>query len=518
GHETGNALLRHAAGALGRVLRDGDIFARFMGDEFAIILPNISGLDVVERVAAKLLAAAGLPCEIDGAEIVTTASIGASIYPRDNGSAYDLLVAADAAMTCAQAMGGNRMRCYAPEMKEHGHSVFSLEADLRRAIEEGELRVHYQPRALLSDGGIAGAEALVRWQHPVRGMVSPADFIPLAEMSGLIVPLGAWVLREVCRQLRAWLDAGLAPLVVAVNLSPRQFREPELVRDVRAALNEFGLAPSALGLEITESTVIDNIDDAVIKLNALKAIGIVLSLDDFGTGHSSLSRLRELPIDHLKIDQSFVRNMTTVPDDAAICRSIIDLAHNLRLTVIAEGVETAGQANLLRQYRCDEIQGYYFSRPMPAAEMTAMLATGARIDLPELCEDQCRTLLIVDDEPNILGALQRMLRREGYRILAAGSGEQALDILACHRVQVILSDQRMPGMCGADFLGRAFELYPDTVRMMLSGYTDLQTVTDSVNRGAIFKFIAKPWDDGQLRADIREAFLRTEAMTLPAPG
>jgi EAL domain-containing protein (putative c-di-GMP-specific phosphodiesterase class I)/CheY-like chemotaxis protein len=349
-------------------------------------------------------------------------------------------------------------------------------------------------------------------------MVSPVDFIPLAEMSGLIVPLGTWVLREVCRQLRAWLDAGLPPLVVAVNLSPRQFREPELVRDVRAALNEFGLPSSALGLEITESTVIDNIDDAVIKLNALKAIGIVLSLDDFGTGHSSLSRLRELPIDHLKIDQSFVRNLTTVPDDAAICRSIIDLAHNLRLTVIAEGVETAGQANLLRQHRCDEIQGYYFSRPVPAEEMMAMLARGSSVDLPELCEDQRRTLLIVDDEPNILGALQRMLRREGYRILAASSGAQALDILACHRVQVILSDQRMPGMCGADFLGRAFELYPDTIRMMLSGYTDLQTVTDSVNRGAIFKFIAKPWDDEQLRTDIRDAFLRAEAMALPLRG
>lgn len=517
GHEAGNQLLRHAADALRRELRDDGMLARLTGDEFAVVLPDISDAGAVTRVADKLLRAAALPCPIDGTPIFNSASVGASLSPRDGIHAFDLLLAADAAMACAQVMGGNRLHFYESEMGQQGRGTFSLEAELRRAIDQGELRVHYQPRALLSDGGIAGAEALVRWQHPVRGMVPPSDFIPLAEQSGLILPLGAWVLREVCRQLRVWQDAGLPPLVVAVNLSPRQFREARLVEQIRASLDEFGLKPSMLGLEITESTVIDNLDDAARKLRALKEIGLVLSLDDFGTGHSSLSRLRELPIDHLKIDQSFVRKLTSDPSDAAICRSIIDLAHNLKLTVIAEGVETEGQANFLRQHRCDEIQGYYFSRPLAPQSMTEMLSRGARIALPALDAAQGRTLLIVDDEPNVLNSLQRLLRREGYRILAASGGAQALDMLACERVQVVLSDQRMPGMCGADFLARVLELYPETVRMMLSGYSDLQTVTDTVNRGAISKFIAKPWDDEQLRADIRAAFRRAEA-THPVPA
>lgn len=512
GHEAGDQLLRHAAEGMRQSLRAGDTLARLMGDEFAVILADISGADAVARVADKLLSSASRPCQIDGTEIFTTASIGASLFPRDSITAFELLLSADAAMACAQAMGGNRLRCYESAMGEQGRGVFSLEADLRRAIEEGQLRVHYQPRALMSDGGISGAEALVRWQHPVRGMVSPGDFIPLAELSGLILPLGAWVLREVCRQLRVWLDAGLPPLVVAVNLSPRQFREARLVEQIRACLDEFALAPSALGLEITESTVIDNLDDASCTLRDLKAIGIVLSLDDFGTGHSSLSRLRELPIDHLKIDQSFVSRLTSDPADAAICRSIIDLAHNLKLTVIAEGVETAGQAHFLRRHRCDEIQGYFFARPQPAQDMTAMLARCARIDLPALDPEKERTLLIVDDEPNVLAALQRMLRREGYRVLSAASAAEALNIFACERVQVVLSDYRMPGMNGAEFLGRVLDLYPETVRMMLSGHSDLQTVTEAVNRGAISKFIAKPWNDELLRTDIRAAFKRAEAM------
>jgi len=246
-------------------------------------------------------------------------------------------------------------------------------------------------------------------------------------------------------------------------------------------------------------------------LHELRATGIKLSLDDFGTGHSSLSRLRRLPIDHLKIDQSFVNNLTTDPDDAAVCLAIIGLAHNLRMTVIAEGVETEGQANYLRQHRCDEIQGYYFSRPLPAGDFEQLLTQPRTLALPAQTADERRTLLLVDDETSILTSLTRLLRREGYKILTAGSAREGFELLATHKVQVIVSDQRMPEMSGTEFLSRVRDLYPDTIRMVLSGYTEFNSVSDAINRGAIYKFLTKPWDDETLRTEVREGFLHHES-------
>jgi CheY-like chemotaxis protein len=256
----------------------------------------------------------------------------------------------------------------------------------------------------------------------------------------------------------------------------------------------------------------DNLDEAVATLQQLRATGIKLSLDDFGTGHSSLSRLRRLPIDHLKIDQSFVRNLTTDPEDAAVCLAIIGLAHNLRMTVIAEGVESEGQATYLRQHRCDEIQGYYFSRPLPAADFERLMSEARTLALRAQTADERRTLLLVDDETSILSALQRVLRQDGYDILTAGSARKGLDLLSTHNVQVILSDQRMPEMNGTEFLARVRDLYPDTVRMVLSGHADLGSITEAINRGAIYKFLTKPWNDEVLRADVREAFRHHESM------
>ena len=442
-------------------------------------------------------------------DLYTTISVGISLYPRDGSDAAALLRNASAAMSSAQAMGGNQSRFFAPEMNARAEHLFALEAELRRALEQHELRVHYQPRVHLASGELCAAEALVRWQHPQRGLVPPNDFIPVAESTGLIVPLGAWVIREVCRQQRAWLDAGLPAAPVAVNLSARQFRHEGLVQFIEQALAEHGLEARYLEVEITESALMEDMGQAQAMLRALKAAGVRIALDDFGTGHSSLSRLRHLPIDHLKIDQSFVRNLTTDPGDAAVCHAIIGLAHSLHMTVIAEGVETEGQANYLRQARCDEMQGYYYARPQPAAEFGELLQRNQVLAAPE-DGAHGRTVLLVDDEPNILSSLQRLLRRDGYRILTANSGAEGLELLALHRVQVILSDQRMPGMSGSEFLGRAGDLYPDTVRIMLSGYTDLRCVTESVNRGAIYKFLTKPWEDDTLRADVRAAFQRHE--------
>ncbi|HET6718407.1 MAG TPA: EAL domain-containing protein, partial [Rhodocyclaceae bacterium] len=511
GHDAGNALLQHVGGSLTAALREGDTVARLSGDEFAVAIGDLGSEEDMAPVALKLLAAVLEPMTLAGRNVYTSASMGISLYPKDGREAGSLLHNADAAMSSARSMGGNLFRFYAAEMNERVSALFAMESELRRALAQDELRVYFQPRVNLASGEICGAEALVRWQHPERGLVPPADFIPLAEDTGLILPLGAWVIKRVCRQQRAWLDAGLPVSPVAVNLSARQFRQENLAQLIRDELAANQLEARYLEMEITESTLMDNLDEAVATLHALRATGVKLSLDDFGTGHSSLSRLRHLPIDHLKIDQSFVRNLTTDPGDAAVCLAIIGLAHNLHMTVIAEGVETEGQATYLRQRRCDEMQGYYFSRPLPAGDFEHLLTQRRTLAIPAQSAGERRTLLLVDDEAGILSALKRSLRQDGYDILTAGSAREGLNILATHPVQVIVSDQRMPEMNGTEFLSRARDLYPDTVRLVLSGYTDLGSVTEAINRGAIYKFLTKPWDDAALKKDVREAFRHHES-------
>jgi len=514
GHSSGDALLQHVGRSLTAALREGDTVARLSNDEFAVAINDLATEADVAPVALKLLAAVLEPMTLEGHNVYTSASIGISLYPKDGTEIGNLLHNADAALSSAKSMGGNLFRFYAAEMNERISMLFAMESELRRALAQDELRVHFQPRVNLASGEMCGAEALVRWQHPERGLIPPSEFIPLAEDTGLILPLGAWVIKSVCRQQRAWLDAGLSVPPVAVNLSARQFRQENLAQLIRHELEANQLEAHYLEMEITESTLMDNVDEAVATLNELRTTGIKLSLDDFGTGHSSLSRLRRLPIDHLKIDQSFVRNLTTDPEDAAVCLAIIGLAHNLHMTVIAEGVETEGQATYLRQYRCDEMQGYYFSRPLPAGDFEQLLAQRRTLALPAQAVDERRTLLLVDDEANILSALKRALRGDGYNILTAGSAQEGLELLSTHPVQVIVSDQRMPEMSGTEFLSRARDLYPNTVRLVLSGYTDLDSVTAAINRGAIYKFLTKPWDEEALQMGVREAFLHHESAQL----
>jgi len=355
---------------------------------------------------------------------------------------------------------------------------------------------------------VIGAEALIRWRHPLTGMIAPGDFIPLAEETGLIVQIGEWVIETACSQIKAWQNAGLAEVSVSVNLSGRQFQQENLVRVVKQALKLNGVAAQYLELEVTESAVMQNPERTITILRELKEIGVKISLDDFGTGYSSLNYLKRFPIDTLKIDRSFVRDITTNPEDAAITNAVISLAHSLKHRVIAEGVESEAQLAFLRRNQCDQIQGFYFSRPLPPEDFAEMLRTGRTLNLGETSQDEKkRTLLIVDDEPNILSALQRLLRRDGYRVLTAGSAAEGFELLALNEVQVIISDQRMPHMNGTEFLSRVKEMYPDTIRLVLSGYTDLKSITDAINHGAIYKFLTKPWDDDALRERIHDAFI-----------
>ena len=411
----------------------------------------------------------------------------------------------------AKNNGRNQFCFYTGDMNADALAKLGLEAALRRAIERSELVLHYQPKVDLRSGEITGAEALVRWQREGVGMVSPHQFIPLAEEIGLIASIGSWVIDAACRQMRTWLEDGLCDIRVAVNVSARQFHSGNLEAIVMEALNRHGIAPERLELELTESMLMDHPDLAVEQLEKLKRIGVKLSLDDFGTGYSSLAYLSRFPIDALKIDQSFVRDIVTEPDAAKIATSIIDLARHMHLRVVAEGVETEAQMGYLKKNHCDEMQGYYFSKPIPADEFSSLM----RQEKPIAAADEggdSRTLLVVDDDPGILSLIQLLLRGRGYRVLVARSAYEGMELLARNPVQVILSDQRMPEVSGVEFLERAKELYPDTVRIMLSGHADFDSAIRAVNKCAIYKFLTKPCFDDRLREHIRDAFQHYEAV------
>ncbi len=379
----------------------------------------------------------------------------------------------------------------------------ALEADLHAALEHGQFALVFQPKIDLASGEVIGAEALIRWRHPRRGLIAPADFIGIAEDSRRIVAIGDWVLRTVCAQQAAWLAAGVDVVPVMINVSPVQIAHDDVFARVQRALAAHGLEARHIELELTESAALHDSDATRTTLAALRKLGVCLSLDDFGTGYASLEQIRRFPIDYVKIDRRFVANATTSAESSAIV--IIAMSHALQLRVVAEGVETEAQLAFLRRHGCDEMQGFYFSPPLPAAAFEAMLRSGARASLPEPEPEERASVLIVDDEVGVRSALSRVLRRDGYRILTAPSGEAALELLAMHRVQLVIADQRMPGMGGAEFLDAVKRLHPDTVRIILSGYTDLASITEAVNRGAVYKFLTKPWDDEELREQVRDA-------------
>ena len=373
GHPVGDALLKEVVERLKGCVRESDTISRQGGDEFIILLNDVRDGEAIARVADKIHQRMADPIVLGSHTLNTSFSIGIAIYPDDGDDFDTLLQKADTAMYHAKEAGRNSHRFFTEQMNQRVVEHLSLETNLRRALENKEFVLHYQPQMDLGEGRIIGVEALIRWNSPEHGLVSPARFIPVAEDSGLIVPIGAWVLNEACRQARAWQDAGLPPMVVAVNLSAVQFKRPELVNTVINALVLSDLDSQWLELELTESILIQDAEATLDTVKRLKSLGIKLSVDDFGTGYSSLTYLKRFAVDKLKIDQSFVRDLVTDPDDAAIVRAIIQMAHSLKLKTIAEGVETEELANLLRIFHCDEIQGYWLARPMSAEQMEVFL-------------------------------------------------------------------------------------------------------------------------------------------------
>jgi diguanylate cyclase (GGDEF)-like protein len=383
GHDVGDRLLVAVAQRVRRSVRNVDCVARLGGDEFTVVLAEIDGPSAAASAAQNICRVLAAPFQIDGHDIFVTSSVGIAIYPNDGNDVGTLVKHADTAMYRAKKTNTG-FQFFEASMEHSISEHVRLESDLRRALENEELEVYYQPQARFDTGELIGMEALVRWNHPTRGFVSPVEFIPLAEEIGLINRLGEWVLRTACNQLQTWISSGLPEMRVAVNLSVRQLLQKDFTKTVQMALQDTGLSPHLLELEITESTLMENAVDTLKALHELRAIGLRLSIDDFGTGYSSLSYLKRFPVDIIKIDRSFVQDTPDDADDAAIVTGIIALAHSLRLEVVAEGVETEAQLRFLREQTCDILQGYYLSKPMPADKFEQFIINEAHRKLEGL--------------------------------------------------------------------------------------------------------------------------------------
>jgi diguanylate cyclase (GGDEF)-like protein/PAS domain S-box-containing protein len=511
GHAAGNTFLCAIADCLREAVRTGDLVARLGGDEFVLVLPERVGEALSGAAIERIMGAVRKPVTIDNQQFLVSCSVGIANYPADGDDADALIDSADRAMYAAKKRGPDQFQYFLPEMNERVRARVELERALRGALDHDQFEIVYQPWADLSSGAIAGVQARLCWRHPELGLIPPERFMPIAEESGASVALGAWLLGRACSQVSAWHAQGLGELSLALGAGMRQLTVGGLPATVEEVLAESGLPPRCLRLELTESVVAGDATQVLTVLHELRALGVRVAIDCFGTGPATLADLRRFPIDVLQMDRSFARDIGGSQAAQAIPDAIIAMAHSLGIRVLAAGVDTEIQCEVLSRNMCDEVQGELLSAPLPAEAMGELLAAGAALPKRVLrLHKRQRTLLLVDDEPNILAALKRQMRGTDCRILTAPGGQQGLELLESEPVDVIVSDQRMPGMTGVEFLRIVKNSHPDTVRMVLSGFTELQSVTDAVNEGAIYKFLTKPWDDTQLRAHIEEAFRNKE--------
>lgn len=509
GHISGDELLRQVAGRLSGLVRESDILGRLGGDVFAVLLPDLADTVQAGIVARRFVETLIMPVRVDGQEIFATASIGVVFYPQDGHDAHELVSNAELAVRHAKQRGRNNYEVYSPTLHINIRDRLMLETDLRNATLRNEFVLYYQPKVSCASGRITGVEALIRWQHPRRGIVPPEQFIPLLEETGLIVPVGRWVLREACRQAAEWQAGGLDLPSVAVNLSARQLQSETLLGDVAGTLATTGLKPVCLDLEITESMLMHNAESAIRMLGALKQTGVTLSLDDFGTGYSSLAYLKRFPLDAVKVDRSFVQDIAADSDDASITRAVITMAHHLKLKVVAEGVETAEQLALLISHQCDIIQGYFFARPMPAADMGELLR--AEKSLPaNLLRSGTRKPMALFVAVNGCDEVISMLIRDGHRVCKADDFDAAMQWFSGNLADVIVCGPPGKNFNAAQLIRHAAQTQPQCERMLMvdDRHWKMKPVMDLAASGLVDRVIHLPVDPATCRQAVEEALSR----------
>lgn len=507
GHAAGDEILCTVAMRLQAVLREQDTVGRISGDEFLVVLPNLRRSEEALMVAHKLLEATARPIDYNGQETFVTCSIGIAMAPLDSGDPEQLVRYADAAMYRAKQAGRNRAQFFTGEVQVDSTGRLQFEADLRRALERHEFEVHYQPKADIASGRISGAEALLRWRHPKRGLVPPGDFIPLLEEIGLIQEVGLWVIEQVCADIFAWHQAGLNPGRIAINVSPLQLREESFVREVINLLAGTDIPANALEFEITESYLLHNPETAAARLHELNAFGIEFAIDDFGTGYSNLGYLRRLPINTIKIDRTFVQGIPENADNTLLAGTVILMARNLRLNVVAEGVEDERQLGFLASYGCDMLQGYLFSRPLPEPAFRAFVAAGGAI-VRGMAADAAPRVVVVAADPAALTQLQELVEIEGHPVAVALRPEEAMSRMTEGPVAAMVVAHRLPGLDGLVLLEQMRHLYPQVRRILIADVPDGALLQLAINRCAVHKVLPSSAVAATVVRELRDA-LRT---------
>jgi diguanylate cyclase (GGDEF)-like protein len=505
GELVGDQALAAIAQRLHKAMPTGSWLWRLGSDEFLAGIGYRHDEPDGTVLAERLRDAFETPLSIPPYSLPVTLSIGIAIYPDHAQDAASLLATAEYAIRRAKHEGPNGVGLFSIEQSATTQGD-ELSRRFVEAIANSEFRLFHQPVVNAHDGSIAGFSTVLRWQTEQQGLLRPNRFLQLVERVGLSARVGYWVAESAMRQLAQWREQGLDYLSMSVHLASPMLTRPDCLDQIGELLHRFNLPGEALEFEIAESVLGLDARDVYDTLAGLRRLGATLTVQDFGMGGLSFAALAQYPLDRLKIDRSFIHHVESDPRSAAIVRGIIAMGHRLGMRVTAKGVESEAELGFLRRNHCDFFQGYLFAPPMPAEDLGELIRK--RFLLPETfaATRPERTLLLLDDEENVLRSLVRLFRRDGYQILTANSVAEAFDLLASNAVQVILSDQRMPDMSGTEFLTRVRDLYPDTVRLILSGYTDLATITEAINLGAIYRFLTKPWNDDELREHIRDAF------------
>ncbi len=506
GFSAGDQVLQHVAQALSGAVGSGDWVARVIADEYVCVC-HLQAASEAEPLAARLIAAMAEPMLLNGRDLRVQASLGVALNSASDDDARELLRKANAAVLESKSVARGSYKIHQPSMDYRIADRLALAARLREALDQGRFELHYQLQTQTDSGRIHGAEALLRLRREDGVLASPQEFMAVAESTGLIVPIGHWVLQEACAQAMRWRAAGIEDITISVNVSVAQFKRAGFVDEVHEVLATSGLPPSCLELEITETLAMDGVEAFIETLSRLKQLGLRIALDDFGTGFSSLTYLRRFAVDTLKIDRSFVSDITTDAKDAAICRTIIVMAHNLGMSAIAEGVETRAQASYLGRNGCDRLQGFLLHRPAPPdSVLQRMLSKDAFFTAPVEEDPEIATVMILDDDELQALATAHVIEHAGFKAVVVCNTPDAFETLALRHIDVVIADERMPDMRGSDFLLAVKDLYPHSVRILQSGTLDANVIAGALNRAEIFRYISKGASNAQITQAVKAAF------------